>query len=617
MPSVSSAQHAAMEAAAHGHSTLGIPKSVGEEFISADKGRKDDTSKGDCAGILFRTRGPLYFLLQRKDSGEWAQPGGHLEGDETPEDAAVRECVEEIGGCPDGLRWAIRRNSIPKGKGVFTCFLQDVERPFEPVLNDEHTNWGWFAPDQLPEPMHRKVAETIERVSGNELDIAKRMAEGLLLSPQRCANFWLFDVRITGTGVSYRTKHEEYVYRTPETFLTEEFVQRCNGLPLIFEHPQDRVTLNTEEYRSRSIGNIFLPYIKGDEVWGIAKVFDDDAAQLMLTSHRSTSPAVVFGDAGSTETVKHDGSTVLIEKGDPSQIDHLAICIEGVWDKGGEPTGVNIEGDPAVDETNDMPAWADKAFKDMHARLDSIEAGRKDAETEEERKKAEEAKRAEEEALKAGKKEETEEEKAIREASERKDSEEKERKDAEEKARKDSEEAERKEKEEKERADAQQTVAGLQASIRAMEARLAEATKPRSNADRDELSRVQMRAEGMAMAFGDSTAISPPLYDETPIAYRKRCAAVFQKHSTRAGKSNLKALDNDTFAAIEEMIYADAQDAARQPAALPKGRLIPHVDRSTGHTITTYTGDPGATWAPFKHRGFIGTINKDVGKRTH
>lgn len=36
MPSVSEKQHRAMEAAAHGHSALGIPKSVGEEFVSHD-----------------------------------------------------------------------------------------------------------------------------------------------------------------------------------------------------------------------------------------------------------------------------------------------------------------------------------------------------------------------------------------------------------------------------------------------------------------------------------------------------------------------------------------------------------------------------------------------------
>lgn len=40
MPSVSKKQHNAMEAAAHGKSTLGIPKSVGEDFSQADKGKK-------------------------------------------------------------------------------------------------------------------------------------------------------------------------------------------------------------------------------------------------------------------------------------------------------------------------------------------------------------------------------------------------------------------------------------------------------------------------------------------------------------------------------------------------------------------------------------------------
>ena len=37
MPSVSEAQHNAMEAAAHGHSTLGIPASVGKDFTQADE----------------------------------------------------------------------------------------------------------------------------------------------------------------------------------------------------------------------------------------------------------------------------------------------------------------------------------------------------------------------------------------------------------------------------------------------------------------------------------------------------------------------------------------------------------------------------------------------------
>lgn len=39
MPSTSKKQHNAMLAAAYGHSTLGIPKSVGKEFVAADKAK--------------------------------------------------------------------------------------------------------------------------------------------------------------------------------------------------------------------------------------------------------------------------------------------------------------------------------------------------------------------------------------------------------------------------------------------------------------------------------------------------------------------------------------------------------------------------------------------------
>jgi hypothetical protein len=40
MPAVSKRQFRAMEAAAHGHSTIGIPKSVGQEFASATTDEK-------------------------------------------------------------------------------------------------------------------------------------------------------------------------------------------------------------------------------------------------------------------------------------------------------------------------------------------------------------------------------------------------------------------------------------------------------------------------------------------------------------------------------------------------------------------------------------------------
>ena len=51
MPSVSDKQHRAMEAAKNGESTLGIPQSVGEEFVNADEA-KARKGKGSFARAM-------------------------------------------------------------------------------------------------------------------------------------------------------------------------------------------------------------------------------------------------------------------------------------------------------------------------------------------------------------------------------------------------------------------------------------------------------------------------------------------------------------------------------------------------------------------------------------
>ena len=188
-------------------------------------------------------------------------------------------------------------------------------------------------------------------LSPTEHDIAKAIRDGELPSGQRVGDLWLFDLRITGTGVSYRPSRDEYVFRPPEYYLTDDFLERCQGLSVIFDHPEKGL-LDTNEFRQRSIGSIVLPYIPTTEdekhrlsdVWGIARIYDGDAAELLLTTEMSTSPAVSF-TSDAMETVRtEDGSKLLIE-GNPALLDHLAVVSEasgskGVWDKGGPATGV-------------------------------------------------------------------------------------------------------------------------------------------------------------------------------------------------------------------------------------------------------------------------------------
>ena len=306
-----------------------------------------------AAGILF-IAGNRVLLVRRSaegdHEGEWALPGGKIEDGETPEQAAVRECQEELGGCPEGERVLFARRQ--DATVDYTTFKQAVPEPFRPALNGEHDGFTWAEIGDWPRDIHPGARVVLAKLTMDELDIARAIVAGELTSPQRYMNMALFDIRITGTGTAYREALKEYVYRPPENYLTDDFLARCNGLPVILEHPPTQA-LDTKEFAERVIGTILLPYLKNDEVWGIAKILDMPAAQMMEQEQLSTSPAVIFRPLGGNEKIKlEDGQHLLIE-GRPSLLDHIAVCENGVWDRDGGPTGVNsvTAGDNQVSET--------------------------------------------------------------------------------------------------------------------------------------------------------------------------------------------------------------------------------------------------------------------------
>lgn len=173
--------------------------------------------------------------------------------------------------------------------------------------------------------------------------MARAIAAGELASPQRYGNSWFFDLRITGVGGAYREAHKEYVWRDPSLYLNQGFLDRCNGLPIILEHP-DKEMLDSREYKKRNVGSIVYPFIRGEEVRGIGRVIDQPTAHLMMEEQLSTSPAVVFLPRDGNEKIEVSNGKHLLIEGKPSLLDHLAICEEGVWDKGGPPAGVDVSG---------------------------------------------------------------------------------------------------------------------------------------------------------------------------------------------------------------------------------------------------------------------------------
>ena len=106
----------------------------------------------NAAGVLFLAgedpRNLLALLVRRTaegdHEGEWSIPGGKIEEGETAEEAATRECEEELGlvDFPNDLELHTRR--IYDGVD-YTTFSCRVPEPFDVTLNEEHDAFEWIS----------------------------------------------------------------------------------------------------------------------------------------------------------------------------------------------------------------------------------------------------------------------------------------------------------------------------------------------------------------------------------------------------------------------------------------------------------------------------------------
>ena len=518
------------------------------------------------SGIMFR-QGKFVFLIQRSDDGTWCPPGGTVEPGELAIDAARREVLEEVGYQYDG---PLTPHSV---YGDYLTFRAEVPEKFEAKLNDESLAAGWFHIDDLPKPLHQPFAEMLAQQALNETEVAALIADGTLSSPQFFINMWMFAIRVTGTGVTWRSADQQMAFRNPDDYLTPEFLQRVAGVPLIWLHPEKN-KLDSDEFAKRVIGTLTNSWVADNgEVWTIGRVYDAEAAEIMATRQLSTSPTVTYSEAQDS-IIKIDGQPLLVE-GSPVLLDHVAICEQGVWDKLLAPTGVKSDSIPNEAEKMDEEKFVELFNKCMDARMAKADSEAADLKAKADAEEAAKKEKADAEAKEAKAKADAEEKAA------------KEKADAEAKEKADAEEAERMAKE-KADSELRQQIADLRSRI----------PTELSDEERNEVADAQVKADSVFSCFGKRAPV--PLSGEKPLAYRRRLMIQLQEHSPDFKTVDLSSIaDSALLSVAEKTIYADAQKSASLSVGPGMLREIKRAD-ATGRQISTFEGDPEVAWAPFK-----------------
>lgn len=123
------------------------------------------------AAILIVDEQNRLLLLKRSDSGCWGPPGGATEPGEVVEEAARRETLEEtdllvgemsLFGVFSGPELYYK---YPNGDEVYNVTIvylsSDVTGDIR--LNGEHTEWRWFAPEDIPDDLSLPIKPVIEQ----------------------------------------------------------------------------------------------------------------------------------------------------------------------------------------------------------------------------------------------------------------------------------------------------------------------------------------------------------------------------------------------------------------------------------------------------------------------
>jgi ADP-ribose pyrophosphatase YjhB (NUDIX family) len=111
------------------------------------------------------------LMMRRTDSGHWGIPGGAVELGEVIEDAAKRETREEtnleiVGMSLFGVfSGPDLYYQYPNGDEVYNVSIVYLVKDWrgDIRLNDEHSEWNWFAANQIPDDISPPIRTILDQ----------------------------------------------------------------------------------------------------------------------------------------------------------------------------------------------------------------------------------------------------------------------------------------------------------------------------------------------------------------------------------------------------------------------------------------------------------------------